>query len=522
MNSKTIVQGFGAAILISLLHVWPLLSPRHSLIYHSVLPIDSLVWGILIDLGITSLLAAVLFAYLGKREAGLRNIIWVLVGVQLIPALAIDAAATLQKSLTFFLADLLLYGTLLVGLALRWLRPLGYQRVVRGFRFLLLMVGCGLVWMVPKLLYLGLRSGPHDAKMPVTRTGPPVVRGAAPGNRGRIVWILFDELSYNQAFDHRFPGLAMPAFDKLKSESVSFSDLKPAGYETDRVVPSFFEGQVVDDIRSDLNGNLKVKLAGQRDWQAFDPHTTLFADAQHLGWTTGVVGWYNPYCRILVGTLDYCFWRMGNGQWNGTASDQSALRNAVAMAPFIGAIWGWRHTPSFPQEEKHAADLAALVPQAETLIRDQSIGFVFIHLSVPHPPGIYDRRPGHQRATGTYIDNLALADRTLGKLMDSLNATPAAAKTTVVVCSDHSWRIPLWRGTPQWSEDEETASHGVFDTRPVVLIHFPGQATELDVTVPFDEIKIHDILEHMLRGQAYDFGKPMQASRTILPVTAKP
>jgi hypothetical protein len=156
MNSKTIVQGFGAAILISLLRVWPLLSPHHSLIYHSILPINSVIWGILIDLGITSLLAALLFGYLEKREAGLRNIVWVLVGAQLVPALAIDVAAVWQKSLTFFLADLLLYGTLVVGLALRWLRPLTYQQVVRGFRLLLLLVGCGLVWMVPELLYLGL------------------------------------------------------------------------------------------------------------------------------------------------------------------------------------------------------------------------------------------------------------------------------------------------------------------------------------------------------------------------------
>ena len=64
------------------------------------------------------------------------------------------------------------------------------------------------------------------------------------------------------------------------------------------------------------------------------------------------------------------------------------------------------------------------MPRAETLIRDQSIDFVFIHLPVPHPPGIYDRRAGHQRPTGTYIDNLALADRTLGDLMRILDATP--------------------------------------------------------------------------------------------------
>ena len=92
----------------------------------------------------------------------------------------------------------------------------------------------------------------------------PTVQGIAPSGGGRIVWLLFDELSYDQAFDHRFPGLAMPAFDKLKSESVSFSDLQPAGYHTERVIPSFFLGHVVNDIRSNLDGEPMVQLAGRK------------------------------------------------------------------------------------------------------------------------------------------------------------------------------------------------------------------------------------------------------------------
>jgi hypothetical protein len=56
----------------------------------------------------------------------------------------------------------------------------------------------------------------------------------------------------------------------------------------------------------------------------------------------------------------------------------------------------------------------------------------------------------------------------------------------------------------------------------VLMIHFPGQMAQHDVTAPFDEIKIHDILEHILRGQPYDFGKSVPADGTILPITAKP
>jgi hypothetical protein len=520
MNSKALVRGYGATIMILLLPIWPLLSSRHSLIYHSILPVQSVIWGYLIDLAVVSGLAALLFNYLQKNETGGRNALWVLVGAGLAPALATDVWAVWQKNLPHLYAELLFYTTLLLGLVLLWLGPAAYQHFARGIRLLLLLTGCGMAWMVPELLYLALRAQPHDASMPVVRAATPVVRGSLHGDRKRIIWILFDELSYNQAFDHRFPGLAMPEFDKLKSESYSFSDLQPAGYDTQEVLPSFFLGHVVGDLRSDLNGEAIIKLAGKENWQPFDAHATLFSDAQRLGWTTGVVGWYNPYCRMLAGTLDYCFWRMGNGTWNGTASDQSVLKNA--LAPFAQVALLYRRQPGFPQEEKHTSDLAAIMPRAESLIRDQNISFVFIHLPVPHPPGIYDRRPPHQRVTGTYLDNLALSDRVLGELMRTINETSLVAKTTVLITSDHSWRIPLWRPTAQWSKEEEIASQGGFDTRPVLMIHLPGQSEEHNITRPYDDIRLHDILEQMLQGQESGLGESLLAGGPALAFPAKP
>ena len=47
-------------------HLAALVSPYHSVLYHSVLPMRSVVWGTLIDLAAGSLLAALLFCYLQK------------------------------------------------------------------------------------------------------------------------------------------------------------------------------------------------------------------------------------------------------------------------------------------------------------------------------------------------------------------------------------------------------------------------------------------------------------------------
>jgi hypothetical protein len=498
MNLKTIVQGFGAAMLVLLLRVWPLLSSHHSAFYHSFLPMRNVVWGNLIDVIVLSLLFATLFVFLQKSKGGVRTFVWALVIAELVPVLVSDVVAVWQMSVPRLWIEVLFWGVFLAALALRWMRPLPYMRCVHGFRVLLLLTGCGLAWMVPELLYFGLRAQARDVAVPVTGAGLPVIQNHPPGG-GRIVWLLFDELSYDQVFDHRFAGLTMPAFDELKRESISFSDVKPAGYHTERVIPSFFLGHVVENLASNLDGEPSITVAGQKGWHPFNANETLFADARRLGWTTGVVGWYNPYCRILAGTLDYCYWRMGDGLWTGTSPDQSALENAAA--PLKEIVRDWSRKGGFPAEEKHSSDLQAVLAQAETLIRDQSIGFVFIHLPVPHPPGIFDRRPGHHRVNGTYIDNLALADRTLSQLMATLNDTPSADKTAVIVCSDHSWRLPLWRPTPQWTKEEEIASRGRFDQRPVLMIHNPGQQSERDVNEPFDGIRIHEIIERMLRGE---------------------
>jgi hypothetical protein len=499
MNLKTFVQGFGAAITVLILRVWPHLSTYHRVIYHSFLPMQSVIWGVLLDLGVFTLLAALLFRYLEKNETGLRTALWAFVAAELASASATALWAIRRGPTPFLDPDKVYIVVLLAALVLRWLRPVDYRRAVHTLGAIIMFVGCSMFWMIPELFYQGLRQR-VDAAVPVTQPAPVSDRRVPGAEGGRIVWLLFDELSYDQTFDHRFPGLAMPAFDKFRSESVVFSDLKPAGYYTDRVISSFFLGTPVDDVRSTLDGESQVKLAGSQSWQAFDAHRTLFSDAQRLGWTTGVVGWFNPYCRILAGTLNYCFWRMGDGQSNGALPDQSVWQNAAV--PLVELKRGWNHEPDFAQQ-RHLQDVAAMPPQAEALIRDQSIKFVFIHLPVPHPPGAYDRN--HRGTTGSYIDNLALADKSLGELLATLAGTATAAKATVIVCSDHSWRVPMWRSSPGWTKEDEAASHGRFEPRPVLMIHFPGQQTEQDVVRPYDELRIHEIIETMLRGQQPHF-----------------
>ena len=112
MTFKTIIEGFAAAVLVLLLRVWPLLSPRHSAFYHNFLPIQSLVWGIVIDLIVFTLLLAILFKFLEKSAAGPRTVIWAFVLAAVVPVLIEDVAAVRQTSLSPHQFKILFFGSL--------------------------------------------------------------------------------------------------------------------------------------------------------------------------------------------------------------------------------------------------------------------------------------------------------------------------------------------------------------------------------------------------------------------------
>jgi len=352
------------------------------------------------------------------------------------------------------------------------------------------------LWIIPQLLYIASIHASNQATSPLQ-----VPSAMHNSSDRRIVWILFDELSYDQTFDHPAPGIILPNFDRLRTESVSFSKLKPTGFYTKLVIPSLFLDRRIDRIRSTVHGYLWYKDESQNRWIAYDPNTTLFGLAQQNGWSTGVDGPYIPYCHLLSSVLNVCVREpslvlpMEN---YGASEEKSVLANAAVLLPALLSKLAPRTAPTTDPNQQGNRNLTA---SARRLIENDRVRFVFLHLPVPHPPGIYDRQRHSLRPGGTYLDNLVLADDTLGSLLQEIYATPSASRTTVIISSDHSWRIPIWRHSEFWSDEEERASGGRFDDRPVLLIHFPGQNSGNDVNAPLPELLEHDIIADMLRGK---------------------
>ncbi|HKO10979.1 MAG TPA: hypothetical protein VJV22_03360, partial [Acidobacteriaceae bacterium] len=425
----------------------------------------------------------------GRRDPQHRSVLW----IALAGCIADRAAAWMQQAEIFHLRvrpGVVAGGVVVAGVTLWALRRAWYARVVRGLRAALLLGGCCGLWILPQLGWMSMRRQPVETgefRKPLSGT---------PSRR--VIWIVFDELSRDQAFEHRFPGLALPAFDVFAANSVSFANVQPAGYYTELVIPSLLAGDTITAERTDLDGALAVQTKANPRWHAY-PGATLLSDAERAGLPPGVSGWFLQYCRLYAAELDACYRTLTFPLPGGYSEDQSAWWNAVAPVrkPLLRLMGAPVRTTT--PAALHADDFDNVLHHAEAMIADQQLGFLLLHLPVPHPTGFYNRRTGAMAYPGSYIDNLALADRTLALLIDDIAHTPRAAETTIVVSSDHSWRLPMWRNEQGWTAEDELASRGeAMDPRPVLLVHFPEERGEAQVTDPFPLIRMHAMLRELI------------------------
>jgi Sulfatase len=502
------LEAAGAALLLAPGLIWNQLSSTHLDLYHRLLPITAVVRALALDVAVLSLLAVLALRAL-ERIAGrnaspspYRRNSWILVW-------ALWLGLLVSRLITgLIVAQLLSWQELSAGrafavtagiLLLIWIfAPQRYLIVVRGLRAIVLLFGFCIFWALPMLVMAGFAHQPRDH----AEFQKPIPPAAAP--HPRIVWLLFDELSYDQLFDHRWPGLNLPNFDRLHAQSVTFSAMEPDGYFTERIIPSLFLGKPIVDARSTEAGALRYQSAKGAPWQTFDENATLFADARRQGWTTGISGDYNPYCRMLPDQLDSCVMRL-SVFGEHLSRDKSTWSNFAAPGHAIAARALHQPYEPAPGEDRIFANMMDSVRQ---LLANDTINLAFVHLFLPHPPGLYDRKTGRVLLGGSYIDNLALADRTLGDLLASLAQTPSVNQTTLIVSSDHGWRVGIWRHGFGWTREDELASqHGHFDPRPTLIVRFPGESSPAGISRPVPLLAMHDMIERMIAGE---IGSPQQ------------
>jgi hypothetical protein len=500
---------FGLAVLCCLVLIAPIISLDQHWVFHDSGPPASIFLPLLFDLAIVWFLIALIFLR-ARRPGRLRVAIWS--GAMLIfPWLLLEDGAMLQAWSVHHRVGLALLGFsclcwLAVNLFWRPALAAHFERLVGFWKGVFAFLSLNNVLVLAQLLYCFWAARAIQQPRPLhTHISQPAT--AAQTHRPRVIWIILDELSYRQVYERRFPSLQSPAFDQLARQSTVFTHVEPAGLQTEMVVPSLLTGTPVDAIRPTIDGvqlSLHNPVNGQ--WVAFRQHDTIFQDALDDGYSTAIAGWYNPYCRILPEVLDHCFWSYKKDDDNGMFAEATLTANT--LAPFLyAASWISPHRAERRYDaqlnDAQIADFREIDSAGDRFLADSSINFLMLHLPVPHPGGIYDRRRGAiTDQGGSYIDNLALADRYLANVVQLLQQRGEWDSSALIVMGDHSWRTaPIWVPTSFWTAEDQTASDGgKFDDRPAYIVKLPGQTEAARIEQPFAAINTRALLQAILQG----------------------
>jgi hypothetical protein len=523
----------------------PLISPSHQWAYHVSGSTHSVYLATLCNVALVWLLLFGLLAAC-ERFAALKIVVWsgILCATPwflmvVCRMLAIWLAPDWLRVSLAVLASAGWIGLAVALLSRRSLRP-QFHRVQNGMAVLLGCVACSTVISAGHLAWCTWQTRALNLPRPLHRRQA-VGRNAAqpasfhPGGKPRIIWLILDELSYRQVYERRFPGLELPAFDRMASQSTNFTHVIPAGIATEKAVPTLLTGFVIDDLRLSGEGDLVSVhqrepgaappasafdgIFGRGHWRPFDPRDTVFEDALNAGYHTAIAGWYNPYCRILPEVLDRCFWTYRGDNDFGMHTSLPALVNTAAPWRFV-LKRTLQHLPDIGQGKGpdiaplsdgggvaaalHIADYRQLLAAGDQLLNDSSSNFLLLHMPVPHPSGIYDRATGDFATHGaSYVDNLALADKYLAHMRSVLEQRGEWNSSVIVVMGDHSWRTELlWRHSPRWTGEDEAASQGGrFDDRPAYLIKLPFQQLPARFDTPYAAVHTRMVLQQLLRGE---------------------
>ena len=501
------VVAFGIAMLLTLPLVDPIVEPAHELIYHFDGPLSIVFYPVLISIALLCMLFTGLLM-IARKPGRARLFLWTTL-MFLLPWVLLKASGILlpwrvphHLSLLIFLAGFIAATTLLVC----W-RP-SFQRVFDHAQELTstVLAFCALsgLLILCHLCWSGWQARSTNAAMPLHQFA-----ATHPTSHSRVIWLILDELSYRQLYEHRFPTLDLPAFDRLAGQATVFTQVAPAGLMTEYVIPSLISALPADAMRASADGRqLYLRDPVEKRWQTFDPHQTVFQDALDRGYSTSVSGWYNPYCRVMYQVLDHCYWTNHNPTPSGISQDQTLLGNT--FAPFrtygnaIRHFIHWRKrqiSPDQAETEAHIHDYTELIAASDAMLNDGSADLLFLHLPIPHPGGIYNRQT-RQLTTGpsTYIDNLALADTYLAHIRSQLEQRGQWDSSTILIMGDHSWRTaPLWSLEDSWTPEEQNASDGgKFDNRPAYILKLPNQQQPAHIDTSYPAIRTRALIDALM------------------------
>lgn len=327
----------------------------------------------------------------------------------------------------------------------------------------------------------------------------------------RIVWIIFDELDYKISFDQRPAGLELSEFDRLRCESIFATNAYPPSDYTLMSMPALITGRFVSAAKPKNPSTLMITYSDSAEPVSWGSESSVFSEARELGVNSAIIGWYHPYCRIIGDQVVSCMsCNTGRSSLPVTSAGQvfTALREN-ALVPRLGLLDTSAADARRWREELIQSNRETLQASLEA-VSNSEIGLLLLHFPVPHPPAIFNRESNEFDASGdmSYLDDLKLADNTLGKLRRTMEKAGLWDDAVVVVSSDHWWRGDLWRymrdsRARSWTAEDEAVFSEV-DERVPFIVKLARQHSSLNYAPAFNTVLTHDLLLALLGGELSD------------------
>ena len=242
---KKFCQSLGLASLILVTNYGDLLGGGADVRMHTPFPLAQVCFAHIADILLLTLLLFLLLTLLARS----RFYPWLC----LLLAIAIPLYL-FQRTQSFIYFNLIehqfiiltvLWTAVVLLLLLRYGK--WYSRLLHAGSFVASALALFALASIAQLLWVAAwRPAPNQI---TASWNQPATTPQPPRQHPLLVWIVFDELSYDQLFEHRAPSLALPVFDALRAQSTLFTNTQPAGERTTKVLPSLLTGRLVNGIR---------------------------------------------------------------------------------------------------------------------------------------------------------------------------------------------------------------------------------------------------------------------------------
>lgn len=322
----------------------------------------------------------------------------------------------------------------------------------------------------------------------------------------RVVWIVFDELS-QKVLEQQLGHGSLPGFRHLLDESIAATAARSPANSTKVSVPALISGQTVQHAVEAGPRLLWLTLAdGQGgSWTALG---TIFSWARAHQYAASIVGWYHPYGKLFgADTVRTVSADPAPAPYKTLSDERAGLAGSVrnefrVLAGSIPFSTQMRLIDfSAIVRQREAEYLASLEGAAAQEAANPSRALVFLHLPLPHPPGIYDStlKRVDTRRPHSYLESLDQMDRLLTTIRDTMEATGASRNTVLIVSSDHTLRTAGWRNREGWYEPDNAIP---VDDRVPFVVHFPGaHALGIEFHRDLHTIVSRALIEQLLTGE---------------------